>query len=468
MAASGAHSRISFVPSESRPISRAYAFYALGLLMLINMSNYADRQALHSMAAPISEAFQLSARQFGLLATAFFITSALASLPLSYWADRWSRRNVIALGTLVWSVATLACAHVRGFHELFLARAVLGLGEAACVPAALALIGDYFPRSQRARVVAAFASAMVFGGGLGILLGAHFAESSDPDGWRRAFWVLGPPGFLLAAAAFRLAEPPRGAAEEAEPYADASVARGFRSWNGGTHGKHAVTISAVARILRIPTFRLVLMGTVCLYFAAGALMVWVPTLFQRYKGISLVETGFYLGIVLLFFALLGMAVGGSLADRLSSRWAGGTVLVVGAGLVLASPFVAGFIVAHGRIPMIGSLCIAAFFISWSALAAAVVYGVVEPPLRASALAFPTLAGHLLGDAAAPPIIGHLSDVLGDLGKAMTLIPAFVLASGIAILLAMRTIAADTEAMARRMSASGSAPAENSLKRLGER
>lgn len=433
-----------------QPVSRGYAFYALGLLVLINMSNYADRQTLSAMASPVRETFELSARQFGYLATAFYITSALASLPLAYWADRWSRRKVIALGTAVWSVATLACAFVQDFDQLLWARAVLGLGEAACVPSALALLSDYFPRHQRARAIAAFAAAMAAGGGLGYFLGAHFGAAPEPESWRRAFWVLGLPGFPLAAAVYALVEPPHGAAEEPDLEGPAAGVKIHGEVELAPSQVAAITLPSIVRILRIPTFRFIVVGTVFLYFALGALMVWAPTLLERHKGIALSEVGLFLGPALLFCTLLGMAVGGNAADRLSWKWAGGTVLVAGGGLVLGSLFLAQFLLFRGRIALVGSACAAGFFISWSVLAAAVIHSVVEPRLRATALAFPTFAGHLLGGAAAPPIVGHLADLLNNLNYAMTLVPAFTLAAGLVFLLGLRTAKTDIEAMARRV------------------
>ena len=93
------------------------------------------------------------------------------------------------------------------FAALFAARAAVGVGEAAYVTIAPSLLSDYFPRSQRGRVMAIFFCAIPVGSALGYVVGGlidvHF-------GWRVAFFVAGIPGLILALLCLKLADPPRG------------------------------------------------------------------------------------------------------------------------------------------------------------------------------------------------------------------------------------------------------------------
>ena len=130
----------------------------------------------------------LSDAQLGFLGgIAFALFYACAGIPIARWADTGSRRTIIALGILVWSVMTAFTGAARSFATLLMARIGVGVGEAACSPPAHSLISDYFPPERRGTALSIYALGIPLGGALGTLIGAWVADSF---GWRMAFVVV--------------------------------------------------------------------------------------------------------------------------------------------------------------------------------------------------------------------------------------------------------------------------------------
>ena len=202
-----------------------YARYALGVLVLVYVLNFLDRQILSILAERIKADLALSDAQIGFLyGTAFAVFYALFGIPLGRLADLWVRTRLIALGLTLWSAMTAASAFARGFASLTAARIGVGLGEARANTAADARRSDYFPPARRATVLAIYSSGIYLGAGLGLGIGglivdrwdAAFAGGPAPfglRGWQVAFLAVGLPGLPLALWAATLREPRRGASE---------------------------------------------------------------------------------------------------------------------------------------------------------------------------------------------------------------------------------------------------------------
>src|ERR1700737_908993 len=187
-----------------------YPLVVLALMVGINLLNYMDRWVGSAVAPLIQVEFDLSDFSVGLLGSAFTLVYALAALPFGLWADRGSRRAILGAGVLVWSLATLLTGLTRNFVQLFATRAVLGIGEASYFPAGTSLLGDFFPRHLRGRVMSIWSAGSAFGIALGFAGGGLLAASF---GWRAAFFATAAPGVVFAVLAFRLREPLRGSAE---------------------------------------------------------------------------------------------------------------------------------------------------------------------------------------------------------------------------------------------------------------
>lgn len=203
----------------------AYARYVLGVLVVVYVFNFLDRQILSILAERIKADLALSDAQIGFLyGTAFAVFYALFGIPLGRLADVWTRTRLIAVGLSFWSVMTAASALARTFAQLSLARIGVGVGEASASPAAFSLLSDYFPVAKRATVLAIYSSGIYIGAGLGLGIGglivnrwdAAFAGQLPPlglRGWQVAFLAVGLPGLLLALWVQTLREPLRGQSE---------------------------------------------------------------------------------------------------------------------------------------------------------------------------------------------------------------------------------------------------------------
>ena len=187
-------------------VTPGYRWYALGLLAVINLLNYIDRNVIYALFESIKHDLALTDAQLGWLGSAYILVFSVAALPFGVISDLRSRRAVIAWGVTVWSAFTFLSGLVRSYWQLFTCRAAVGVGEAAYGPAAASLVADYFPGPRRAMAMGILASGVSLGGVSGLLLGGYLEATY---GWRVAFMTVGVPGFICAVLAARLIDPTR-------------------------------------------------------------------------------------------------------------------------------------------------------------------------------------------------------------------------------------------------------------------
>ncbi len=215
----------------------AYSWYALGVLALVYVFNFVDRQILSILANDIKADLGLDDAQLGFLyGTAFAIFYALFGIPLGRLADSWSRTRLLAAGLALWSLMTVLSGFARNGSALAGARVGVGIGEATANPCAYSLIADWFPQRLRATALAIYSSGLFVGSGLSLLVGGMIVQGWNaawPDGgplglagWQAAFIAVGAPGLLLALWVLSLREPARGALDGTAPTIDP------RPWTG--------------------------------------------------------------------------------------------------------------------------------------------------------------------------------------------------------------------------------------------
>ncbi|HEY1291937.1 MAG TPA: MFS transporter [Chloroflexota bacterium] len=416
-----------------------YAIYVLALMFSINFLNYVDRWIASAVAPLIQAEFTLSDFQLGLLGSAFTFVYAIAALPFGLWADRGLRKTVIGTGVAIWSAATLLTGFTTNFLQLFVTRALLGVGEASYYPASTSLLGDLFSRDVRGRAMAIFSAGSVFGIAVGFAGGGIFASAY---GWRPTFLVSAVPGLVLAALAFGLREPLRGAAEAVGPRV--------------RHARDA-SIGKMLGLLRIKTLRDVVLAQTVLFFVLGANAYWLPTLLTRRFAMDVGEAGTLSGGVIVIGGLVGTLVGGWAADwrRKSSARADLEVSIVGflagavlIGLALVAP-------AVWFVPLFLLTVISVYI--YTGPFTAIGQNVVVPSLRGSAVTITLLIAHLFGDAYSPALVGLLSDAIGSLQLALLIVSPglLLLAAGLAAL-ALGSIQSDTLNMDREWLERGAA------------
>lgn len=205
---------------RSEQPASAYSWYVLGVLVVVYILNFIDRQILSILAVDIKRDLELTDGQLGFLGgAAFAVFYALFGVPLGRLADRWHRVRLLTIGLVLWSTMTALSGFARNYLQLSLARMGVGVGEATASPTAYSLISDYFPSRQRATALAIYSSGLYLGGGVSLLIGAKISQVWDAAypgggmvglvGWQAAFLAVGVPGLLIAVWVASLREPKR-------------------------------------------------------------------------------------------------------------------------------------------------------------------------------------------------------------------------------------------------------------------
>jgi len=306
----------------------------LAVLALINFVNFADRQVLNPLVPLLRQHFNVSDTQLGSLQWVLLVILALASIPSGYLADRFNEPRIIATGVLFWSVAAITSGLAPTFTFLFVARGLVGIGEAAYAPAAQSLISDSFSRENRALAQSIFAAGMILGGVSGLALGGIMGER---HGWQHAFIIVGLLGVLPGLTAFKLKEPPRRPRSEVVP---------------------------VMKLLRVPAFIAMIAAGICITFSSVSFVTWGIDYAKTYKDFSTKEASLSLAIIALFSSVLGAISAGYFADRLQKKMMYGRVLVIALAFLAAAPFLLLAIQADEKWMVLGGFLGAMFFMSW--------------------------------------------------------------------------------------------------------
>jgi MFS transporter, Spinster family, sphingosine-1-phosphate transporter len=415
-------------------VARGYARYVLAVMVGINFLNYMDRYVGAAASPLIQKEFHLSDTLVGLLGSAFLIVYAVAALPFGYWADRGVRRTVVAAGVAIWSVATLFTGFARNFVQLFLSRAVLGIGEASYYPAGTSLLSDYFPKEQRGRTMSIWGAGSALGIAVGFAGGGYVAEKF---GWRSAFFFAAVPGILFALLAFGLREPLRGNVESRGQAVEKTQDAGPRNF---------------IQLLRIPTLRATIFSQTLLYFVLASNAFWLPLVLTRRFNLSVSKAGLLAGVVLVAGGLIGTLAGGWIADRRALKNPAAHLEVGIAGFLLGAVFISVALVAPmniGPIPVFAPaflLAVVCLYL-YSGPFTAVSQNVVSPALRASAVTMLLFVSHILGDSHAPFDVGWISDRVGSLQNALLITsPTLLILAAIVAATGLRTVHRDVQRM----------------------
>ncbi|HLH63154.1 MAG TPA: MFS transporter [Ktedonobacteraceae bacterium] len=431
---------------KKRPVkpSRGQARFAFTILLIINILNYADRYVLSAVLPQIKHEFNMTDFEGGLLISSFLIVYAVATLPIGIWADRGIRKNIVAICVGIWSVATTFAGFTRNLIQLFSMRSILGIGEAGYAPASLSLLGDFFSKTHRGRILSYWSVGTLLGAAIGVALGGRVA---DTLGWRWAFYIVGIPGLIAALLAWRIKEPTRGVFDSeqsavGEDTADTAMAH-------GTLGKN---FWGTARALfKIPTYWVLLGALVFSFFTIGGTSFWLTTYLTRAFSLSLTEAGSISSLVLIISGLTGTILGGWLADFLQRRRPEGRMITSVLGFLIGAPLVLLALVIHILPLFIGVFVVAGISLNFcTGPLNAVIQDVIAPNMRATAVGLALLLAHLLGDAAAPTVIGLISDQ-SNLGVALLVTaPVFLFLAGLVCLLGLKTVARDMRRMQEQL------------------
>ncbi|HYW91101.1 MAG TPA: MFS transporter [Gammaproteobacteria bacterium] len=394
------------VTGYARP---GYARYVLAILLLAYILSFVDRQVLNLLVVPIEHDLGINDTQMSLLqGFSFAIFYAIMGLPIARLVDARSRRGIIGLGILCWSVMTAACGLARNFWHMFFARIGVGVGEAALLPGATSLVADYFPPERHGRAMGVFATGIFLGAGVALIAGGVLLKYlsgatvalpllGSVFSWQLVFFVVGLPGVLVALLMASVREPPRhGAALPDGGQASVPVREVARyiGQNWRTFVAHNLGFSVLSLVS----------------YGAGA---WIPTFFIRTYGWSAADAGIRFGLLALALGPFGAVAGGWLADRFAQRGVRHGKLKVGviAALCAIVPAAAFPLVAS---PVLSIVLIMPFFFFVSfvwGVSPAALQELMPNRMRGQAIALYTGVLNLIGLGLGPTSIALITDYL---------------------------------------------------------
>jgi len=385
--------------TESPAKAPRWAMTTFVVLFAMNLLDYLDRSVLMSMQPQIKDDFRISNAQWGLLTTVFLISYSVVSPLMGWLGDRYRRNRLLGFGVGVWSLATLASGLASSYGHLIWARSFLGIGEATYGVIAPTILLDLFSRQQRSRLMSAFYLAMPLGTALGMKVGAYIATKHT---WHLAFFVVGLPSLIAAAAAFFLPEPVRGASE------------GVAEDRLRAHEQAGATREDYIDLMVNSSYTYSVFGMAMYTFAIGGMLVWVPVYLVNTRQIEQNRAMTSLGLATLVASIVGMSLGGWLADRMAKTRPQALFLVPGIAMLASIPFVVLALFSTSEKLIFGAILAAEtlMFIN-TGPCNAIIANVVQPNLRAAAFAISIFAIHFLGDIWSPTLIGKAADWLGD-------------------------------------------------------
>ncbi|HEY8972525.1 MAG TPA: MFS transporter [Puia sp.] len=388
---------------------KTYPWVVVGLLWLVGLLNYLDRQMLSTLRPAMQKDIGelASATNFGYLMGIFLWIYGFMSPVAGAIADRVNRKGLIVVSLLVWSGVVFTMGYATSFHELYVLRAIMGVSEALYLPAGLSLIADYHGNSTRGLAIGIHMTGLYLGQALGGFGGTIAAARS----WQSTFHLFGLAGIVYAGGlALLLRDKERGASRR--------VYSGFR------------------RLLTLRAFGVILFYFAVLSLPGWAAKNWLPTLFASSLGMEMAIAGPLATITIAAASFLGVVFGGLLSDRWVKTNVRGRVYAsaIGMGLTIPSLLMLGF--GHSLVTVvIAGICFGFGFGMTDANNMPMLCQFIGPRQRATAYGLMNMVGVFSG-ALVTEWLGKSTDA-GHLGRDFSLLAVIVLAGLILLITFLR-------------------------------
>jgi len=454
--------------------------WTLAIFTLLNLLDYIDRSVVNSMLSPIKAEFSLSDGQLGDINAAFMFGYMIFSPVSAYFGDRMSRKYLIFLGVMIWSLATWAGGMANSILGLMAARMMVSLGEASFGSMGASVLSDKFIGPKRNTALTIFYACIPVGYALGYIIGDLMSKS---HGWRETLGWVGLPGVAAALLLLPFKEPERGALDRAHPelsgestttshamdlsdlktfykqpyyligigvvfglsalmsltgYAEklATMILGnyqFANPAAVFQGLFVVSLLMFVFFIKqmVPLFNMKAYMMTCFGYCAytaavGAYSVWGPQFMERVHGMENPGTKF--GLITLFGSIIGSIGGGLLASKMRKTRPNAYAYMCGVSLMIAVPITAlAFLAPTQQITMVAMFFAVIFLFACTGPVNTLIVETVPVSMRCMAMAGSIFMIHILGDFWSPSIVGRVSDAWGgNLRLALMLLPVFLL------------------------------------------
>ncbi len=387
--------------------SKGYSNYVFMLLFLLYMFDYIDRMVVTSMFTSIERDWGITHTQSGLLVSSVYWAIVLLTFPVSILVDRWSRTKIIGIMAIMWSLATALCALTGNFVQLFMARLLIGVGEAGYAPGGSAMISGLYPIDRRARMMGIWNASIPLGSAIGVLLGGIIAVKI---GWKHAFGIVAIPGFIVSVL-FMFVKDYK------------TVDLSFVDSNSKLVKMERKDI--IKEFLSKPSVIYTYFGIASVVFVTTSMLTWLPTYFEKVRHIPQEKAGQMAGAVMLL-AIIGAPLGGHLTDLWRKTRRNARLLYPALSTLLSAItlFIA-LALLKGTLQYLVLLVFGILVLSFISGAAAVTQDVIHPGLRASSYAIAVVVQNLLGASTAPIIMGKIYD-LTNIQTALSFLPLVLL------------------------------------------
>lgn len=387
--------------------SAGTAWSMVGILFMLSIISVLDRNIITLLVGPIKQHFDLTDVQMSLLiGAAFSVPFGVLSIPLGWAIDRFERRPIVAVGIAAWSIATMATGMARNYTELFIARCIVGAGDATLAPANSSLLSDLFPRHKLALPMALASMGFKAGQGAALIVGGMLTVWIAPNviydvvafgqikGWQLIFVVVALPGLLFIPLIFSVREPLRRGVDPARTKDEASYRdyiRFIRDHPRFFLGHH--------------------LGVLLLITMAYTLIAWMPSYLTRVYGWDEKTAGSLLGTAFLVGPLAGMPVHGALADWFFRRGIKDIHLRYPLMAVLtAAPIgITAFLVSSPEVAVLLAGLYTFVISGYVSLPLTALVGITPSRLRGKAAAILGLACVTTGTLIGPLLVGLLTD-----------------------------------------------------------
>jgi MFS family permease len=400
-----------------------YTNYIFFLLFLLYLFDYADRMVVNSMFTSIQKDWNINDTQCGWLVSVIYLAIGILTFPVSLLIDRWSRTKTIGIMAILWSIATALCALTGNYVQLFMARILIGFGEAGYAPGGSAMISGLYPMEKRSKMMGFWNASIPIGSAIGVTLGGIIATTI---GWKHAFGLVAFPGLVVAILFLFIRD---------YKTVDLSVT------DKANKKIKMETKDIFSEFLSKPSLILTYFGMAAVVFVTTAMIVWLPKYFETIGGYHPKTAGGLAGAIMML-ALIGAPLGGLIIDRWRKTQKKARLLFPAISTLVSAVFLFfGIVVLKGIPQLVVLFCFGVIIMTFVSGAIAVTQDVIHPGLRATSYAIAVAVQNLLGSFTAPIVLGKISD-LSDLQMSMNILPVALLIGSLLFFLGSKHLVND--------------------------